>query len=693
MRCRLPLIGLLVGALLPSAARPATATLQLQNARLRLVLHEQNGFAPTGLQHRGRGVDFVKGSTGPLWQLVFRDAAGTEVRVDAATPALRGVGASTHGLTLEWIDLPVGRGKARVWVRIWLPEGSSLSWWRLGVQWSDPGLKLWQVNFPCISGIAPVGAEDVLTMPVHWGRMVRDPVHALRRYTHAYPGSGAMQFWSYYGRGAGLYLGAQDPALWYKRFSWDADPSAERARMTLEHFPPLAPGSPCRWELPYPVVLGVFDGDWYDAAQLYRAWAVRQRWCAAGPVGTRRDIPAWFKSVALWLKYYGEPGKVVAEAYDHLDALRVPMALHYYRYPISQFDDNYPEFAPARPGFLQGIRDLQALGVPVMPYTQGSIWDIDTESWRREGGHAAAARTEMGALYEWPIDQNTFAWMCPAAEGWQAKVRDFTRKLVWEYGVDGVYLDVLAAGSARECYAPNHGHAPHGGTYWGEGNRELMRRLRHSIRARRPTAIFTTEEIGEGYLDLFDGFLTLDVTRGGYVPPLEMCPLFTAVYHDYAIQYGSDCALGSNPDLFCALMATHLAWGAKPTLSEMVPPRIRDHPIQAAYLRAVTHCVYRAGRKFLLEGKWLRPPPLDVPTQPVRVGRQPHTVLWPVVRHSLWRAPDGTLGLLLTNWSAPECWAELSLNLDAYHLPKGEWRVRRLWPPEDGLGQVLEGRV
>ena len=32
------------------------------------------------------------------------------------------------------------------------------------------------------------------------------------------------------------------------------------------------------WESPYPVALGVTQGGWYDTADLYKRWAVRQPW-------------------------------------------------------------------------------------------------------------------------------------------------------------------------------------------------------------------------------------------------------------------------------------------------------------------------------------------------------------------------------------------------------------------------------
>jgi hypothetical protein len=673
------------------AVVPAGAAVRLENKHLRLTFDEARGFALTELMHLGRQTAFVGDRPGPLWRLTFRDGAGNELLIAADTAATRRAEPAPGRLTLVWEGIRAGQGTARVRATLSLGPEAKLSEWRLALDWTDPKLTLRQVEFPRIAGIRKVAEDDALTLPIYWGRLATDPLRRLDRYTVTYPCSGSMQYASYYGGGVGLYVAAADPDCWMKHLQWSADTKAAVGDLSLLLPAPDPLPKPRQWEIPYPAMVGIFDGDWYDSAQVYREWALRQKWCAEGPIATRRSIPAWFKEVALWLKYYNEPGKVLGELADHFEYLRVPTAVHYYRYPVAKFDDNYPEMLPAKPGYLEGVRAMQALGAHVIPYTQGSIWDMDTESWRLEGGASAAAKTETGDFYKWQIAENTFAWMCPFTKKWQEKVVDFVGKQVWDYGLDGVYLDVLAAGRARPCFDQGHGHPLDGGTYWGEGNRVLMQRLRERIRERKPEAVFTTEEICEAYLDGFDGFLTLDVTRGGYTPLLTLCPLFTAVYHDYAIQYGSDCALSQETDTFCALMAEHLAWGAVPTLSENAPPKIGEKPESAAYLRAATHC-FHAGRKFLLEGKWLRPPALDVPARKTTVGFSHRaTVSMPVVRHSLWRAPDGSIGLLLTNWTGEVQPVSLHCDPVAWGLPSGSTRPRQLWPAQDDTGVVEMG--
>ena len=667
------------------AATTATAgDAVLENRHVRIALDPAQGCATKEIRDLVGGRTLLAGNGTSLWEIVWRTPDERDLHLKA-TEASRcqaqlKQAPGKRSLHLQWSELKLAAGAARVEAVGTLADDSPLSHWTLRVEWTDKTLCLHHLDFPKLGGIARGGPEDVLAIPVYWGRECRDPIAKLPRYSAGYPVSGSMQFWSFASGGSVLYLATYDSDCWLKRYGWFAESTTGRAELRATHLAPEPTPQPGRYEIPYAIAVGAFPGDWQDAAAEYRRWALAQPWCREGPLSTRTTISDRFRRTALWLKYYGEPGKVLGEVADHGQFLRVPLGVHYYRYPISEFDDNYPEMLPAKEGFLEAVRDMQRLGAAVIPYTQGSIWDVDTQSWRREQGQAAAVKQEGGQFIPWGILPNIFAWMCPATRLWQEKVFDFTSKLVWDYNLDGVYLDVLSAGSAMPCCDPQHGHALHGGNSWGQGNRKLMDDLRRRIRARKPQALFTTEEICETYIDRFDGFLTLDMSRGGNTAVLRLLPLFTAVYHDYAIQYGSDCALSSPTDVFCGMLAEHFAWGALPTLSEMKPPRIADRPESAAYLREVVRCYDGPGRKHLQLGAWLRAPRLDAPTAPVGpFGRPPMTIAAPVVRHSLWRSPTGELGLLLTNWTSAPQRVELALRPADYGLA-GPWYAHTLWP-------------
>jgi len=53
-------------------------------------------------------------------------------------------------------------------------------------------------------------------------------------------------------------------------------------------------------ESPGDVVCGPFHGDWYDAARVYREWALTAPLCAKGPIHQRADYPEWLAKAPCW---------------------------------------------------------------------------------------------------------------------------------------------------------------------------------------------------------------------------------------------------------------------------------------------------------------------------------------------------------------------------------------------------------
>ena len=633
----------------------------------------------------------------PIWQIVWIDQQNIQHLLTSNSAAQRDyqyeIAGSTQEISYTWTNLVLGEGKATVRTSIILDLTSGLSQWGLSIDWSDPEIIPLRVDFPMIQGISRGSSrEDYLAIPFYWGRLVKNPIDRLDELKLTYPSQASMQFLTYSTDKGNVYLAAYDSEVWMKGMVWKSDSKHQRGSIYLEHFPPFQPTK--HYEIPYPIIIGTYEGNWYNAALLYREWATQQRWCQAGRLAQRRDIPQWFREVSLWLKYYNEPGKVLSELVDHYSFVGVPTALFYYRYPVSAFDDNYPEFLPARRGFLESIQDIHRIGSHVMPYTSGSVWDIDTRSWIVDGAAGGAVVKNDGAISDWEYHGTHFAHMCPASPLWQEKIVDLTKKLVLDYDTDGVYLDLMASTPAKACWSANHEHPKNGGRYWGEGTRNLMDRLRSEIRPIKPDATFTTEEVNEAYIDVYDGFLALDITRGANEPPFSFIPLFSAVYHDYAILFGSDAKLSEDADHFSALIAANFIQGSKPTLSEFFPPKIRERPDHAAYLKNLVTCYDEVGKEYLLDGEWLPPPDIRVDSTGIPIRwNQEILVPFPSIQGSLWRAPDGDIGLFLTNWTSQPKEFDLQLDRSTYGPSDRKVYLRTIWPKEQSSVFELENPI
>ena len=680
-----------------------------------------------------------------LWRLALRNASGdTEFLypMDAASSA----GTLTNGtLRLVWKGLSGKRIRADLVVTatVRLVPNRGRTEWNLAVTGRASGV-LWEVDFPRFTGLGGLKAEQAC-VPWYLGRMVRAPRRRPLSYDLIYPQPASMQFLAYWGTpdaraparpampgpevetgwdpdrsaAAGLYWAAEDGAGYFKQFHLDTRSRPGELQWSITHYPGLTAWPPPARELaiaidyrvPYPVVVVAFRGDYHEAAALYRRWAARQIWCRRGPVKELSEhapapgsealalwTPPWFRNIGCWLKFYHEPAKVLPEwsAYRHW--LRVPLASHYYRYTIARFDDNYPEFLPADPYLLEGVRAARELGVRPLPYTNGVIWDMDTQSWIRENGEEAAIKKEDGTCKIWDIRGERFAYMCPAAEPWRAKMREVCRKLVWEQGMNGVYFDCLAATRAIPCFDPAHGHSLRGGNYRAAGNRKLLEEVRRDSRRLDPRASFFTEEIGEQYLDLMDGFLTLDFTRSRSVPGERVFPLFSVVYHPWTLNFGSDLSLELKPDYFALQLGLLFLWGSTPMVSAITasPPRAGD--ANALFLREVVQAYYLVGKPFLQDGSWERIAVVPVDARSSSCGlelrsevhrvdyqKRKHDRTWigPAVAATAWRN-GADLGVVMVNLTDRK--RDVILTLDAGKLFGKKAAVLRglcLWPRQE----------
>jgi hypothetical protein len=108
----------------------------------------------------------------------------------------------------------------------------------------------------------------------------------------------ALQMQAYYDGTAGLYMATHDGSGNVKHFGLAR--LKDELDVSTEHNYDERPG--LSFDLPYDTVLGVFHGDWYAAADIYKQWAVQQSWCARKTID-RDDIPARLKEPRPTLQY------------------------------------------------------------------------------------------------------------------------------------------------------------------------------------------------------------------------------------------------------------------------------------------------------------------------------------------------------------------------------------------------------
>ncbi len=447
-----------------------------------------------------------------------------------------------------------------------------------------------------------------------------------------------------------LYVGLHDPHGGHKTLRVSA--GDEGASFECSYWPSMDESAGGAFELPFEVVIGTVEGGWWQAAQVYRQFTFSADWSGAGPVSAR-PIPEWLKDTDLWLRIKPElcpqtdPDTFIRAA----EFFGVPTAVHWYRWHQIPYDTLYPEYFPARKGFVEGIRQLQSAGIHVMPYINGRLCDPESPTWNDEGGSNWAARDENGEpyteIYGSKVPLNA---MCPHTQFWQDKIGGLVDKLTHECGVDGVYIDQIACAAGLRCFSSNHGHAPGGGRFWVEGYRKLLERVRSALPGDR---ILTTEEGAECWIDQFDALLMVNTPPLAGTRPIA---LFPAVYSGRSITFGFQYL--TEDDLkqglpFRYKMANAFVFGAQlgwVTAGWIMAPEAAE---EAEFLRSLAHCRRRA-HQFVVTGRFMGMLGVEGDNPTLRCRATGffggfYDLETPAVIGSRWLAEDGSVGVLLAN--------------------------------------------
>ena len=136
------------------------------------------------------------------------------------------------------------------------------------------------------------------------------------------------------------------------------------------------------------------------------------------------------------------------------------------------------------------------MGCYVMPYTNGRLWDTrdrEDKDWQFSStGSKGVCRRANGKMYtetyrskEKDGSKVVFGVMCPGSQVWKDKVSENDCRIVNEVGLNGVYMDQIAAARPVSCEDPSHGHPLGGGSWWVEEYRKMLQGIRTKFPADR----------------------------------------------------------------------------------------------------------------------------------------------------------------------------------------------------------------
>lgn len=702
---------MLVAFLHLALAHPAVADVARASSRwLQVGIEPTSGQLTELIERKTRfNLAQVSGDDGGIWQL--------ELAVTNLAPA--------HARRFEAKSLPGGAHQfvwsnfgllhspqLRVAVTVRFDLDQPLSRWQIALQNCD-GLPLKAIRFPRLLNLREQSGEQ-LAVPLWVGQQAENPRQMLRtakgepkRLEWNYPGLLSLQCLAVANRdGPGLYAACDDAGDFLKDFAVFGTTNSAM-NFEIRHRPERPAVTARDYTLPYSVVLGTFHGDWFEAAQIYRAWATNQIWIKESRLA-RGLIPPWVTNTALWVWNRGRSTGVIDPTIALQQKLGLPVSVFWHWWHGCAYDAGFPEYLPPREGeasFQTALQRAHAHDVRGIVYMNQRLWGLTTASWTNENAARFAVKTSDGNIR--PEVYNTFthqacASMCMGTEFWRGKYAGLATSAVTELGVDGIYMD--QACSSLACFDTSHGHPIGGGTYWMKGFQTLASEIRRRNLSRGGPAL-AGEGCGENWLPHLDLMLALQVSRERYAGAdgWETIPFFHSVYHEYAVFFGNYSSLTQPPydDLWPAEFAPKeplklldrkfstqfrleqaraFSWGQQPTVANFLPAQLSERTQEIDYVLRLARVRARA-TKFLLTGQLLPPPHVSAPTAEIPMSRlsiyagqqegvKEFSKRVSQIHAAAWRAHDGTVAIAIANISDQPIVPRLQFAARDYQLPR-----------------------
>lgn len=606
---------------------------------------------------------------------------------------------SAAGKTLTMSFGRVGGVDLDVTITVRAAKTEPLSRWNLALR-NGAGLEIVSVEFPfVVASYQPAGkpSGEAVLLPRFAGSLVKNPRPDMLGPDHPrawrlapengttchYPGSVFAQFLAYYNDQAGVYLACEDAAANVKLIN--AVHRDDGLRLGIAHVGDW-PVSGQR-TLEYDVVLGAFTGDWHAAAEIYRRWALRQKW--ATPLHRRQDIPAWLldSPVHITLRMQGEldagPVFPVKEFLPYEKTIplleriarrvQAPLAvilMSWERGGPWVYPDCFPpvggDESITRFTTLARRRDWH-----VGSFCNGTRWVVGHfwnrydgwEHFRRHEGEKSVCRLPDGQSWQerWDQDWRPSFACCMGAEKTRQIAADFVKRLIG-WGMESVqFFDQNINAATFPCFATDHGHPATPGK-WLVGALEQTVELFHQVaRDAGQGGVIQSVEMpcNEHCLPLFQ---QCDVR---VTPPNDFqgnfVPVYHYLYHECIILHGM-MSYGFEPYALPMRNAYNLVLGEilgavmtgdgellnKETWNWACwEPKVGSNDDALEMLRTGTALRRGPGRGFLVYGRMLAPATVGG-IERVDLGKERKI---DAVFHAAWQAPDGRTAVVLANWT------------------------------------------
>ena len=511
-------------------------------------------------------------------------------------------------------------------------------------------------------------------------------------YTGLAPAGASMQFMAIYSDNGGLYFGTHDKDCNFKDFEYFFEENGT-VRFECTHFV----GGCKDYDMPYPVVLKEFAGDWQDAAEIYRSWLYTSGMNLPEKISARKDLPQWIYDSPVLMIYpvrggtdkdfdesmkencyypYSNILPVVDKYSSCFDSNIMALMMHWegsapwsnpYVWPphgdLSDFEYTVKELHNKN-----NLIGLYASGLGITTKSvKDSSYDI-TDRYIGENWSEATCRDSAGA--EIPVTELSFVRsgfeVCPYCE----KTVDVTvNEAVKIAKADIDYFqafDQNIGGMSHFCWSKEHGHPAAPGKWITDSMVEMLKKLRSGIEKAGKNMLIGCElaacEPLMKYLVCNDLRWFITLRQGRPVPA------YNYVYHEYVCNFmGNQNELEKTTDFGAApdnlLYRTAYSFLAGDILSITLgdggniswgwnAPFYGDFPES----ECLTDLIKTANRwrrsfakKYLLFGKLLKTEPAKTKKSTAFVLKRGFTIEDGVILNRRFEAQDGTVAEFFVN--------------------------------------------
>ena len=416
------------------------------------------------------------------------------------------------------------------------------------------------IEYPIFTGFKSItedAKQDYLAHSYATGLLVRNPSKTFENvgdgfrympYPESFSGC-SMQFFAYYGhQDTGLYFAALDGNGQTKWLNFYKSEYGLEASF-IHGYQDIGPGKGI--SVNYPIVLrSLIEGNWYEAAELYREWAHQQFWVASGKMADRSksERADWLlKNVGLctfginasedrakWIKEYHS--FVDTPVFHVLGPDWAAGGQRFFGEALGGFDDWFPtKFSKPTIEAIQDVGDYYA------PFEFDYLFNKDRADGLI-GGKYMQHIPKPAKGYE----QYDLPFQCPVPEFTRNLHISRDQQLAKETPLDAIYYDISCNNIINICMDPDHGHPIGGGTMLTQAQNRIYLETKQAMSEQRKRYVpMGTEMINEVHLQFldyyqaragaepnteFEGFMYREHFKTG---DISLIPLFTYIYHEY----------------------------------------------------------------------------------------------------------------------------------------------------------------